>query len=93
MRPRSILGPSRRSVAGSTVTAPRTAHAITAIAAVAIPLSVRTPTRYMPAIAIATVAPETTTVRPEVRSVVSRASSIPAPRWRSARERTTKKSA
>ncbi len=80
IRPRSILGPSRRRVAGRTVTAPRTAQAMTAIAAVAMPLRVLTPTMYMPAIAIATVAPETMTVRPEVRSVVSSASPIAAPR-------------
>jgi hypothetical protein len=66
---------------------------MTAIAAVAMPLRVLTPTRYMPAIAIATVAPETTTARPEVRSVVSSARSIAALDLRSARDRTTKKSA
>ena len=49
---------------------------MTAIVAVAMPLRVLTPTMYMPAIAIATVAPEMTTVRPEVRNVVSSASSI-----------------
>ena len=93
IRPRSSRGPSSRNVAGRTVTAPRTAQATTAIAAVAIPLRVLTPTRYIPAIATATVAPETTTALPDVASVVSSASSIAAPRLRSARERTTKKSA
>lgn len=66
---------------------------MTAIVAVAMPLKVLTPTMYMPAIAIATVAPEMTTVRPEVCNVVSSAASIAAPRFRSERERTTKKSA
>ena len=73
MRPRSIHGPSTRRVAGRDVIAPSTAQPMTAMAAVAMPLSVQTPTMYMPAIAIATVAPEMTTVRPEVRSVVSSA--------------------
>ena len=75
------------------MTAPSTAQAMTAIAAVAIPLRVLTPTMYMPAIAIATVAPEMITVRPEVRRVVSSAVSMAEPLVRSARERTTKKSA
>ena len=66
---------------------------MTAIAAVAMPLMVLTPTMYMPAIAIATVAPDTITARPEVRSVVSSASLVVDPWLRSARERTTKKSA
>jgi hypothetical protein len=55
----------------------------------AIPFSTLAPARNMPAIAIATVVPDTITVRPDVREVRSSASSMVAPRRRSSRERIT----
>jgi len=89
MRPRSILGPSNSRTAGSAVTEPATAQATTAIVPLATPLSTSEPTTYIPAIAIATVLPEISTVRPDVRAVRSRASCEDWPRPRSSRERTT----
>ena len=78
-----------RARAGRTVTEPATAQAMTAIVPLAIPLKTSEPIRNMPAIAIATVVPETRTVRPEVRAVRSSASCDGRPRWRSSRERIT----
>ena len=89
IRPRSIRGPSSSSTAGSTVTEPATAHATTAIVPPAMPLKMSEPITNMPAIAIATVVPETITVRPEVRAVRSSASCEASPRARSSRERIT----
>jgi hypothetical protein len=68
---------------------PATAQRTTAIVPAAMPSSTLAPLMNMPAMAIATVVPETTTVRPDVREVVSSASRIAAPRRRSSRERTT----
>ena len=89
MRPRSMRGPSSSSTAGSTVTDPTTAQTITAIVALASPLKTLEPTKYMPAIATATVVPDTITVRPDVRAVSSSASCDGRPRWRSCLERMT----
>jgi hypothetical protein len=55
----------------------------------AIPLKIFEPTMYMPDIAIATVVPDTITVRPDVRAVSSSASCDGSPRRRSCRERMT----
>ncbi len=52
---------------------PATAQAITAIVPLAMPLKMLEPIANWPAIAIATVAPATSTVRPEVRAVRSSA--------------------
>ena len=71
------------------MTEPATAQAITVIVPLATPLKMSEPITYMPAIAIATVVPETSTVRPEVRAVRSSASCEGRPRWRSSRERIT----
>ena len=89
IRPASILVPSRVSTAGSTVTEPATAQKMTAIVPAAMPLSIFSPGRNMPATATATMLPEITTVRPEVRDVVSRALRAVAPACRSWRERAT----
>ena len=66
---------------------PATAQATTAIVPAAIPVKMAEPTMNWPAIAIATVAPAITTVRPEVRAVRSSASCEGTPRRRSSRER------
>jgi len=55
------------------VTEPITAQAMTAIVPAAMPLSTFSPAKNMPATATATVAPEMTTVRPEVAEVVASA--------------------
>ena len=89
MRPRSIFVPSSSSTAGRTVTDPATAHATTRIVALARPLKIFDPMTYIPAIATATVVPETITVRPEVRAVRSSASCDGRPLCRSSRERMT----
>jgi hypothetical protein len=89
MRPRSIRGPSSSSTAGSTVSEPATAHATTVIVPLAMPLKTSERIVNMPAIAIATVVPDTSTVRPDVRAVRSSASCDGRPRRRSSRERTT----
>ena len=88
MRPLSIRGPSSSSTAGSTVTEPATAHATTVIVAAARLLNVFAWTRKSAAMAMITVVPETTTVRPEVWAVRSSASWEGSPRRRSSRERT-----
>ena len=89
IRPRSIFDPSSSSTPGRTVTEPTTAHRTTAIVPLASPLKVFEPMMYMPAMAIATVVPETITVRPDVRAVSSSASCDGRPRRRSCRDRMT----
>ena len=89
IRPRSIRGPSSSSTAGRTVTEPATAHATTVIVPLAMPVKMSERMTYIPAIAIATVVPETITVRPDVRAVRSRAWCEGRPRRRSSRERIT----
>ena len=71
------------------MTEPATAQATTAIVPLAIAVEDVEPITNIPAIAIATVVPETSTVRPEVRAVRSSASCEGRPRWRSSRERIT----
>ena len=53
------------------MTDPATAQAMTAIVPAVIPLSTFSPGTNIPAMASATMLPETTTVRPDVRDVVS----------------------
>ncbi len=89
IRPRSIRGPSSSSTAGSTVTDPATAQAITTIVPAAMPLKMSVPIMNCPAMAIATVVPATRTVCPEVRAVRSSALCEASPRARSSRERIT----
>ena len=84
-----MRAPSSSSTAGRTVTEPATAQATTAIVPLATPLKMSEPITYWPAMAIATVLPETSTVRPEVRAVRASASCEGAPRCRSSRERMT----
>jgi hypothetical protein len=57
-----MRGPTSSSTAGRTVTEPTTAHAITAIVPLAMPLKMSVPIMNCPAIAIATVVPATITV-------------------------------
>ena len=76
-------------MAGSTVTEPSTAQKMTAIVPAAMPLSIFSPGRNMPATATATMLPEITTVRPDVRDVVTSAWSSVAPARRSWRLRVT----
>ena len=71
------------------MTEPATAQPMTAIVPAAMPLSTFSPGTNMPVTASATVQPEITTVRPEVRDVVSRAWRAVAPACRSWRERAT----
>ena len=89
MRPRSIRGPSSCNTAGNTVTDPAIAQTTTAIVPLAIPLKMLDPIANCPAIAIATVVPAISTVRPDVRAVRASASWVERPRRRSSRERTT----
>ena len=87
--PLSIRAPRSSSTPGSTVTEAATAQAITVMVPLASPLKMSEPITYIPAMAIATVVPEMTTVRPEVRAVTSSASSDERPRCRSSRDRMT----
>ena len=89
MRPFSTRSPSFDSTAGSTVSDPSTATATTMIVPTANDMKVALPVRNIPAIAIATVSPETSTARPEVAAAISSARSFEWPRCRSARWRRT----
>ena len=88
IRPFSTLSPSFESSAGSTVSEPSIATATTIIVPTEKDMNVLSPERNMPAIAIRTVMPDTSTARPEVAAAASRAalSLRPAARsWRSRR--------
>jgi hypothetical protein len=87
IRPLSTRSPSADSAAGSTDSEPSTETATTRIAPVASETNVGEPARYMPAIAIITVRPETNTARPEVAAAASRAASGDLPERRSSRSR------
>ena len=78
-RPRSILSPIIDSSAGSTVIEPSIATATTRMPPVANDMNVGSLDRYMPAIAIITVKPETSTARPEVAAAASIAASLLRP--------------
>ena len=85
--PFSTRSPSHASIAGSTVSDPMTAIATTMIVPVANDSNVGAPARYIPAIAIITVRPETSTARPDVAAAAASAACGPAPRSRSSRSR------
>ena len=85
IRPLSRRSPSSASVAGRTVSEPRTATATTRIVASAMPMNVCWPVRNMPAMAAITVSPETSTERPDVAAAMSTASSVDRPAARSSR--------
>ena len=87
IRPRSTLVPSRDISAGSTVSEASIDTATTMIVPVAKDAKSGTPPRYMPAIAIITVMPETSTARPEVAAAMSTASATLRPASRSSRAR------
>ena len=71
MRTRSTRSPIRTSSAGSAMRAPSTATPTTSIAAMPSDSNVESPASSMPAIATATVSPETITARPEVAEAIS----------------------
>ena len=75
-RSRSTLSPSLESNAGSTVSEPSTAIATTAIVANAIEAKISLPVRNMPAIAVMTIRPETSTERPDVAAAASNCGSL-----------------
>ena len=87
IRPFSVRSPSSDSRAGSTVSDPIIATATTAIVPVANDVNVDAPAKYIPAIAVITVMPETSTARPEVAAAASIAASLLAPAARSSRTR------
>lgn len=87
MRPLSTRSPSHASTAGITVTEPIIAIPTTRIDPTPRAVKVGSPPRNIPAIAIITVAPETSTARPEVAAAVARAWASEAPRRRSSRSR------
>ena len=67
----STRAPTFDSTAGSTVSEPSIATATTTIVPVANDVNVAAPARYIPAIAIITVIPETSTARPDVAAAAS----------------------
>ena len=87
MRPFSTLSPVSESSAGSTVSEPSIATPTTAIVPVANDANVDAPPKYIPAIAIITVTPETSTARPDVAAAASIAASLLRPAARSSRTR------
>ena len=89
IRPFSILSPSLPSSAGSTVSEPIIATKTTSIVPTEKDMKVLSPEKNMPAIAIRTVKPETSTARPEVAAAASSAARSPRPARRSSRSRRT----
>ena len=87
MRPLSTRSPSFESTAGSTVSEPIIATATTIIVPTEKDMNVLSPDRNMPAIAIRTVMPETSTARPEVAAAASSAARSLRPAARSCRSR------
>ena len=87
IRPFSMRSPSIESTAGSTVSEPSMATATTTMVPVANEVNVAAPAKYMPAMAIMTVMPETSTARPEVAAAASIAASLLRPAARSSRTR------
>ena len=85
--PFSTRSPSHDRIAGSTVSDPTIATATTRIVPVANDSKVGVPARYMPAMAIITVNPETITARPEVAAAAASAASSLRPASRSSRSR------
>ena len=87
MRPRSTRSPSFDRIAGSTVSEPTSEIATTSIVAMPKPWKMRVPIRSIPAIAVMTVRPETSTARPDVAAAISSAAAGERPRARSSRSR------
>ena len=79
----STLSPSFDSTAGRTVTEPSMATATTSIVPTANEAKTALPARNMPAMAIITVTPETSTARPDVAAANSSAASEERPASRS----------
>ena len=77
------MSPSLESIAGRNVTLPSIATATTSIVPTAKLEKVALPARNMPAMAIITVTPETSTARPEVAAANSSAASLERPASRS----------
>jgi hypothetical protein len=88
-RPALIRSPSSASVAGSTVSEPRTAKKTTMIVPSAIAVNTLSPVMSRPASESMTVRPETTIARPAVAAAMSSAASGPRPARRSSRSRRT----
>ena len=89
MRPLSTRSPSSASIAGSTVSEPTTATATTSMVPSAKPLKILLPAKNMPAIAMSTVSPLTSTERPDVAAAASNDASGSLPFARSSRSRLT----
>lgn len=85
----STRAPTFESTAGRTVSEPSIATATTANVPVANDVNVAAPARYIPAIEIITVTPETSTARPEVAAAASIAAFPARPAARSSRTRRT----
>ncbi len=85
--PFSTRSPSQDRIAGRTVSDPTSATATTRIVPVANDWKVGVPAKYIPAIAIITVNPETSTARPEVAAAAASAASSLRPASRSSRSR------
>ena len=77
LRPRRC--PTRESTAGSTVSDPSIATATTRIEPVANEVKTEESARYMPAMAVMTVRPDTSTACPEVAAAASSAASLSRP--------------
>ena len=86
-RPQSTRSPSFDSTAGRTVSEPSTAIATTMIVPVANDMKVALPVTYIPAIAMITVPPETSTARPDVDAAACRDASSEFPAALSSRSR------
>ena len=87
MRPRSTPSPTLESMAGRTVIEPIMAIRTTTIEPVASPVNSASPAKYRPAMAVMTVRPEMSTVRPDVAAAAASASSLLLPALRSSRSR------
>jgi len=88
MRPGlSTRSPIADSSAGSTVSDPSMATPTTTTVPVAQAVKVAAPARYIPAIDVITVRPDTSTARPEVAAAASIAGCLARPAARSSRTR------
>ena len=85
--PFSTRSPSHDRIAGSTVSEPTSATATTRMVPVANDWNVGVPARYIPAMAIITVKPETSTARPDVAAAAASDASSLRPASRSSRSR------
>jgi hypothetical protein len=87
MRPRSTRSPSLESTAGSTVSEPISEIATTSTVPTPKSWKMRVPIRNMPAIAVITVRPDTSTARPDVAAATWSAEAAERPFARSSRSR------